>query len=285
MSFYLQKLVVKIPFRIFYRVFQSNFGQSLLKIQKLDPVIKDSISSKFTHEKEIFCKKINKSRLIILLRDYYDTFHYQKIQKSNLHNFIKFENLNILNQSLCKGRPIILYSAHFGRMIFPLVALSKLGYNVNLVSADSNSFPKNEKKFQQFKQITIEKSLSGKIITNNRVRKLYKSLSGDKNQILAMIIDNFQFNYDNNCVRLEFLNKFVLCNRSVVKLAKKTNAILIPYFAIESNEVISCKFGNPIDEFNNCQDELITKVYMPLETEINAYPFQWWNWHLLNCIK
>ena len=107
MSFYFQKLVVKLPFRIFYRVFKSNLGQSLLKIQKLDLVNPKSIQSKFNYEN--FHNKIHESRLLILLRDYYDTFYYQKIHRSSLDSYIKFECLDTLNETLKLQRPIILY--------------------------------------------------------------------------------------------------------------------------------------------------------------------------------
>lgn len=263
-------------------MFKSNFGQSLLKIQKLDLVNKNSIKNNFNYEKEDFYNKLHKCRLLILLRDYYDTFYYKKVHRSNLNNYIKFECLDILNDSLKLQRPIILYSAHFGRMIFPLIGLSKLGYDVSLITADANSFSNKEKNFQKFKQDLIEKSLSGKIIPNNRVRKSYNLLANNKNKILAMIIDNFECDYDNSCVRLDFLGKSVICKRGIVKLAKQTRAILIPYFAIEEDEIISCKFGNPIDVLRICQDEAVSRIYKSLEKEIIKYPLLWWNWHLLN---
>ena len=150
-------------------------------------------------------------------------------------------------------------------MIFPLIGLSQLGYDISLITADANSFSNKEKKLQKFKQDLIEKSLSGEIISNNRVRKLYSLLKNNKNKILAMIIDNFECNYDNSCVRLDFLGESVICKRGIVKLAKQTRAILIPYFAIEEDEIISCKFGNPIDVLNICKEEAISRVYKSLE--------------------
>lgn len=281
MSFYLQKLVVKLPFKIFYRVFKSKLGQHLLKIQKLDVANQNSIGSIFSHEKENFYKKINKNILMILYRDYYDTFHYKKIVRSNLHNYIEFENLSILDESLKEERPIILYSAHFGRMIFPLISLSKLGYDISLVTADANSFSIKEKKFQKYKQDIIEKSLTGKIITNNRLKRIYNLLNNN-NKILAVIVDNFEREYDNSCVRLDFLGKPVICKRGIVKLGAKTKAIMIPYFAIENGKKISCKLGTPIDLLKINQRDAVSKVYKSLEKEINAYPLFWWNWHLLN---
>lgn len=282
MAFYFQKLIVKLPFRIFYSIFKSKFGQTLLKIQKLGLVDQNSIKNKFCDQKEDYHKKIHNSRLLILLRDYYDTFYYKKIHRSNLHNFINFINLNILNETLREERPIILCSAHFGRMIFPLIGLSKLGYDVSLITADANSFSNKEKDFQKFKQDTIEKSLSGDIYSNKSVRKFYNLLSNNKNKILTMIIDNFECDYDNSCVRLDFLGKSVICKRGIVKLAEKTKAIIIPYFAVEDGEIISCKFGTPVDVLTISQDEAVSRVYKSLEKEIINYPLLWWNWHLLN---
>ena len=97
-----------------------------------------------------------------------------------------------------------------------------------------------------------------------------------------MIIDNFECDYDNSCVRLDFLGESVICKRGIVKLAKQTRAILIPYFAIEEDEIISCKFGNPIDVLSFSQEETVSRVYKSLENKIIAHPLLWWNWHLLN---
>ena len=111
------------------------------------------------------------------------------------------------------------------------------------------------------------------------MRTLYKILAQGDTLIVAVDVvpQPGQSYYEDT-----FLKGRVRFPKGIVKLAKKMDAILVPYFALEHDGYLSAEIM-PAFAIEDLDEETIFRMIIkPIEEKIMQHPEQWWLWPMLN---
>ena len=226
-------------------------------------------------------RKIAKSQLCMLAREKMDTYCLSKMNERNLENYIKVKGLTHYIEAKETKKPVILYTSHFGRMIMPAIALGLSGYETSSLTAPSEQgCPKHVTEYVQKKIKLMQSIMKGTFVTTDQsMRKLYKILAQGDTLIVAVdvVTQPGQSFYQG-----EFLNGEVRFPKGIVKLAKKMDAILVPYFALEHDGHLSAEILPAIETEGLDEKTIFHLLLKPIEEKIMKYPEQWWLWPMLN---
>jgi len=212
----------------------------------------------------------------LLKREMIDVYNFAYINESNYTDFVEFDgiaNLECLNDS-----PVIFYTCHFGRFVLPLICLGKVLRPMGCIINDASGVPYIERIFRAYKLNLMEKYMKGTFFyTKKNMHSIFKYLK--KNGMLVYLIDIEAQNLKKSSLRVNFLDREMLFYNSIIRLASKTNATLIPYVASESRVQmypINCKILEKI-QFNHSDsyEEKMNKILKPLEI-MNEKKEQWW---------
>ena len=266
-----------ISFSVFSKIFNNSLGRRILQIQDRSP-LPDEVKNVLKNLRiKSTADEIDRVNGFIQLRDYYDTYKYDSINKNNVSKHIHFNGMHNLIKALNSNHSVLLFTFHYDRFLLPLVCLGALGFEIGLLTADPQSFPKDKRKFQKFKINEIQKKMKGPFFTTTSyLKSIYTYLRRDKPKILAIIIDNFQNNSFKGSQTVEFLGKKHFVHDGISRIAKLTNAICIPYYTFNNDGVQYCNIG---PQLKNTNIEIMLHYY---ESVIKDKPEPWWNWHHMN---
>ncbi len=229
---------------------------------------------------EIECKKIAKSQLCMLAREKMDTYLLPKMTKDNLDDFIKIKGLNHYLDAKKTGKPIILYTSHFGRMIMPAQALGILGHETSFLTTSLQQGTKYLTGYVNKKIKLMRSIMKGTFVTTEQsTRILYKILARKETLIVVadVVPQQGQSFYEDS-----FLGGQVKFPKGIVKLAKKMDAVLVPYFALEHDGHLSAEFLPLINTQGLDEETVFQLLIKPIEEKIMKYPEQWWLWSMVS---
>jgi KDO2-lipid IV(A) lauroyltransferase len=229
---------------------------------------------------EIECKKIAKRQLCMLAREKMDTYLLSKMTKDNLDDFIKIKGLNHYLDAKKMGKPIILYTSHFGRMIMPAQALGILGHETSFLTTSLQQGSKYLTGYVNKKIKLMRSIMKGTFVTTEQSpRILYKILARKETLIVVadVVPQQGQSFYEDS-----FLGGQVRFPKGIVKLAKKMDAILVPYFALEHDGHLSAEFLPTINTQGLDEETVFQLLIKPIEEKIMKYPEQWWLWSMMS---
>ncbi|PLY14730.1 MAG: hypothetical protein C0631_09400 [Sedimenticola sp.] len=229
-------------------------------------------------------RTIIKSQRGMLSRERLDVYWLDRINSKNIDQFIRLEGLENLTNSITSEQPVILYSAHFGRLIMPSMAIGAMGISTSCLTADISNpdIPDEERRYLSKKLKSMERLMGGDMIQkNDSLRRLYNVLK--KKGVLIVIVDAPPAPEDSTEV-FPFLGGKARLSTGVIKIAKKMNALLVPYFAQEEREGLVGYFLPAFSVQKLDDDEALAKVFEPVEQFIRKRPDQWWMWHALPVI-
>jgi KDO2-lipid IV(A) lauroyltransferase len=215
------------------------------------------------------------AQLRMLAREKLDVYLIPKMTQSNIEDYIKFVGLEYYVEAKKTGRPIILYTAHFGRLIMPLIALGLLGYDTSPLTAPLQG-TKSELWYLQKKLKVMHSAMKGTFVnTNESMRSLYKVLSNGETLIVLVDVPPVpgQAYYE-----VDFLGGVAKFPKGIVRLANKLDALLVPYFTMEDQGYLCGEFLPAIETKGLQNEELVAKLLIPIEEKIQQYPEQWWMW-------
>ena len=224
-------------------------------------------------------RAVAQAQLRMLAREKLDVYLIPKMNQNNVEGYIKFVGLEYYTEAKKTGRPVILYTAHFGRLIMPVVALGLLGYETGGLTAPVQG-TKSEIWYLQKKLKVMHSAMKGTFVhTNESMRSLYKVLSNGETLIVLVDVPPIlgQAYYEVN-----FLGGIAKFPKGIVKLANKLDALLVPYFTTEHQGYLCGEFLPAIESKNLQNEEIIDKLLMPIEEKIQQHPEQWWMWPWLH---
>lgn len=185
-------------------------GRRRLAQKNLAEVFKDKQPAELTTlAKEVFR---NVGRTLI------EFIYYQNWDKEQLLTRIEVEGREYLEAALAKGKGVILLGAHFGNWEMLGLAVSAMGYKINVVARALDN-PRLDRLVTQ-----IRCKFGMAIIANtNSIKDVIKCLR--KNESVGILIDQ---NLYENAVFVEYFGKLAATTPIVPLLAQKTEAAIIP---------------------------------------------------------
>ncbi len=199
--------------------------------------------------------------------------HFNKFEPEDIRNLIEVQGKENLDAVYGKGRGVIFITGHFGSWeVFNLLPPA-FGYDINILvrRIDNPSVEKYVDSFRtRFGSVTLDK--------RRAARKLFRLLRQGK--IIGILADlNVQLKEG---VFVDFFGKKANTTTSIAKLAVKTNAAIIPSFAVwEEAKQKYVVYIEPEIEYEKTADssqevfEITQEVTRIVEKYVRKYPEQW----------
>ncbi len=199
-----------------------------------------------------------------------ELFLIKNINENNVYEYFDYENINVLQEAAAQNRGIIIYTAHFGNWEWLGPALSRKGYPTTAIveKQDYGDEVLND----------IRRSGGTEIIyTGAGIRKAYKALKNNK--ILFLLGDQHAGEAG---LEVDFLGRTTSTYRGVVKLAARTNAIIIPAYPIRQGFAkFKVSFSPAVEvtgDLNVEKEKNILKCLIETTEEIVRENPEQWNW-------
>jgi Kdo2-lipid IVA lauroyltransferase/acyltransferase len=258
----LRKVLFKGVSRLFYHL---SSRQRLIALQNL----KYAFPEKTVDERIRIAKGVFDNLAIVMA----EFFEIPWITKENVHQWVEFEGLDHIKQSLAKGKGILSIVAHFGNwemitMAFPLVA----GWPIQIVYRPLDN--------------AILDNLFGYVRTVHGNALLPKGVSGttitrllSENKAIGILSDQ---NMDTReGVFVDFFGRPACTAVGIAILARRTGAPIHPGFMLRKNDGMYKFIIGPEVELTRTNDyeadlrentQRFTKV---IEEYVRRYPEQW----------
>jgi len=200
-----------------------------------------------------------------------------KIWSQNNIIYKKYDNfLNAVN----RDKPILLLLNSFTVHYLGLLKNSHIGREIKIVQPKVALDILNKVGFYEKLSIVSGNSISGIEADNKRVGiKLVKSLK--KNEILAMRVDSLP-TQTNRFVFSTISNQKSVFPLSILELASKFNATIIPFHIFIQEEKYVTEFGEPLYVNDNLQNEDYSIISRNLDFEmfnkVSELPYQYSGW-------
>ncbi|MCF7970595.1 MAG: lysophospholipid acyltransferase family protein [Methylococcaceae bacterium] len=225
------------------------------------------------------CKQIAKAQVRMLAREKMDVYLLAKMTRQNVDQYIKIEGLDHYLAAKKTNKPVILYTVHFGRLIMPAIALGLLGYETSPLTAPIHG-AKQEQWYLDKKINAMRSIMKGSFVnTDQSMRVLYKILQNGETLIVLVDVSPVP---GQACYEASFLGGTARFPKGIVKLAKKMDALLVPYFALEHQGYLSGEFLPAIATEGLQEQEILQLLLEPIEEKISQHPEQWWVWPWLS---
>jgi len=224
-------------------------------------------------------KKIVKQNYINLAKSSLEYCWFHKINKTDIDEFAKFENLEIIQTEVKNKSGIILLGAHFDNpeLTANLIKI-QTGYDiVALVKQQQNKYVHN------FLEKIRKSNNIGLVYKGVAIKEIFRILKQKK--ILVMVADTATAPNEGNL--LNFFNRPTYTPIGPAKFAIRTNSVVIPVFSIRlddnTHKIIihnKIEWEKLIDNDENEKIKFIMQQYNDiLENYIRRYPNEWFWFH------
>lgn len=156
-----------------------------------------------------------------------ETFFFGVLNKKRIQKIVHVEGLKNIEESLSKGKGIILLLSHFGSFLLPLPFLGFLGYKVNQITGKQLHKSLIEERIWSWRKKEAEKLPVKFMQVEKFLRPIYNALK--KNEIVAIAFDGRD---GSKWIVTNFYQRKALFSTGPFELARRTGAIIIPTFII-----------------------------------------------------
>ena len=228
-------------------------------------------------------RRLAKYHIGMLAREEMDVYWLEKMRPNSIDRFISLKGLDNYVSAKATGKPIILYTAHFGRLIMPAIALGLKGYETSalMVKVDENTAASHaEYRYRTNKIEQMQNIMKGDFVNSaDSMRALYRVLQ--RGNTLIVLIDVAPVP-GQPFYEAPFLLGAARFPKGIVKLALKTGALLVPYFTYEHEGRLTGEFLPALSSAVQSEVALLRHILEPVEEKIFEHPEQWWMWPWLN---
>ncbi len=226
-----------------------------------------------------------------------DTYYFPFWNSGNIRDYFDFQGLEHLDRALAGKRGVLLYTAHFGSVCAPVVALSLAGYSLNQLSRDSRgeeNFIPAYRKYARLKIGWMTRRMSGQFLLIESNRGVYSSASSAAaslrayqllrtNQIVSMAID-VPPALVQAAAPVTFLGRACRFPTGLISLAHSSGAPVLPFFcrrdpAAPERQTLSV--GEPLQITGDVCTDLAGAVGF-FEQALRRDPGQWLCWDSLS---
>lgn len=200
-----------------------------------------------------------------------DFFRSVKIDRDFIKNNVIIQNRNFFDESLAKGKGVIILSAHLGNWELGGMAIALLGYPLWVVA-----MLHKDKKVNNFFNSQREGRGEKVIPLGNAVKQC---LTVFKDNGMVALVGDRDFTEKGTVV--DFFGKPTIFPDGPAEFARKTGAIIVPVFMLRNpDDSFTLKIERPL-EFTPTTDKnkdlqtLIGQYKLIFEDYIRNYPEQW----------
>jgi len=203
-----------------------------------------------------------------------------KTQKQ-VDQFIQLENFHYITEAREAGQNVIISSGHFGRFWMAGVAMRAQGVTVGTITRDGgetneHALPEQEYQYRLKKLAWLQQCFGGPfLVEGDSARPIYRALG---EHVMGLFIDVPYVGDKNGCISLPFLGRETRFPLGPAKIAKRSKALIVPFYVFESRTGLQAKFYPPIEAEYLSEQEIMRQLVSLLEMQIRAFPEQWWLW-------
>lgn len=245
--------------------------------QQMQTVFKDKNPAEIDRDAHYFLGLIEREAL--------DTFFFRTLQTTaQIDQFVHLENFEVVLKARAKGQRVIISSGHFGRFWMAGVGMQAHGVSVGTITRDGGDFnahglPEQEYQYRLKKLRWLQACFGGPfLVEGNLIRPIYRALD---DHVMALFIDVPYLDDKNGCIQLPFLGRMASFPLGAARIAKKSGAVIVPFYVFESRSGLLARFYDPIVAQDLTEAEIMQRLVALLETQIVAFPEQWWLWQAL----
>lgn len=218
-------------------------------------------------------------------REKLDTEFFQGLSSdAQIDAFVHLHNQQELLSARQQGRHVFITTGHFGRLWMAGIGLQRYGISVGTITRDGGTentqqLPEVEFKYRAKKLQVLQQRLGGPfLVEGDSVRPIYRALD---QHVMALLIDVPYEQSKEGCIELPFLGKSARFPTGIAKIARKTNALIVPYYVLESRQGLDVNFFPGLEAADLSETEIMQQLVGLLEKQILAHPEQWWLWPAL----
>lgn len=245
--------------------------------QQMQTVFKDKNLAEIDRDAHYFLGLIEREAL--------DTFFFRTLETTaQIDQFVHLENFEVVLKARAKGQRVIISSGHFGRFWMAGVGMQAHGVSVGTITRDGGDFnehglPEQEYQYRLKKLRWLQACFGGPfLVEGDLIRPIYRALD---DHVMALFIDVPYLGDKNGCIQLPFLGRMASFPLGAARIAKKSGAVIVPFYVFESRLGLLARFYEPIVTQNLTEAEIMQRLVALLEEQILAYPEQWWLWQAL----
>lgn len=222
--------------------------------------------------------------LSLVEREALDTWFFRTCKTpKQIEQFIQLKNFHYVTEARRVGRRVIISSGHFGRFWMAGVGMRAQGVLVGTITRDGGTnehgLPEAEYQYRLKKLAWLQQCFGGPfLVEGDSVRPIYRALD---TYVMGLFIDVPYNGEKNGCINLPFLGKTVRFPLGPAKIAKRSGALIVPFYVFESRSGLCAEFYKPIDANLLSEQEIMIQLVGLLERQIREFPEQWWLWQAL----
>lgn len=287
--FYIMPLIIRLPdsirnlllkLRTIIRFFFSDY-RAYVNRPGLKEIAIRNLSETLNIERKIAKRKIFRLMHLEVIVEK-NGFLFDKYDLSTLKNQFYIEGLDMLNRALEKKKGVIFATVHSGDPFLFTLLMSLKGYDIyglfdGAIKIRPISGPLH--RFAVFRDKKMTGKI-GKLYTGKGTRRIFDVLSN--NGIIAWMVDLAAQNKKREIV-INFLGSRISVNNTVLSVAQKTGALIVPYvsiynFSMEKHEVY---IGRAVDT----SSDTIQDIFNFFEPPIKRHPESWLGWYYFDMLK
>jgi len=204
----------------------------------------------------------------------------------NIQSLIQVSGIEKVNKLKRAGRKIILTSGHFGRfwMNGPILRLNN--HTVSTLTRDggdenTHQLHPAEFRYRKMKLDNIQKVLGGPfLVEGGNIKPLYHAL---KEHIVVLLFDVPYADLSVvKTVQVNFLNQKIHVPIGLYRIALKSKAAVVPYFAVAGKRGrVHIEYADIYEAKDYSAEDFMQAMATLLEQQILKNPSQWWLWSSL----
>ena len=221
-------------------------------------------------------------------REALDTFVFPRLKGTKaVDDFIRLKGFSVLQQARADGRRVMLTGGHCGRFWMAGVGMNQHGVDVGTVTRDGSQdnihgLDPEEHRYRLLKLRRLQKRLGGPfLVAGDNLRPIYRALD---HCVMAMLIDVPYQHEQPGLIGIPFLGKTGYFAGGIARVARKTDALIFPYFVDETRDGLEAEFLPPIEAKKYSDEVIMHRLVGLLESKIRQHPGQWWLWQALPLI-
>ncbi len=222
-------------------------------------------------------------------RDGLDTWFFRTCKtQQQINNLVHMKDFHYVAEARQAGRHVIISSGHFGRFWMAGVGMKSQGISVGTITRDGGDtneqgLPEAEYQYRLKKLAWLQQYFSGPfLVEGDSARPIFRAL---KENVMALFIDVPYEGDKNGCINLPFLGGMARFPLGPARVAKKNNALIVPFYVFESRSGLCAQFYQPVETEHLTVQEIMSQLVSLLEKQILAFPEQWWLWQALPMMR
>ncbi|MEZ5447698.1 MAG: lipid A biosynthesis acyltransferase [Thiolinea sp.] len=198
---------------------------------------------------------------------------------------VELQDFAAVEQLRANGQRVLLTGGHFGRFWMAGPAMRRRGHRVGTLTRDGgqdnvHGLHPAEFRYRRFKLDKLAAALGGPfLVEGHDLRPLYRELD---RSLITLIFDVPYRETPPGCVTVPFFNGKIKVPAGVYKIAKKTQAVVVPFYVCDhQGGKVSVAYSEPLEPNNYNEEEFMSLLTKELEMRIKTQPGHWWLWEAL----